>query len=236
MPKKTVLIHDDDPRVCLLMKRTLAMQGINSQIMESSNHLLQNVINTASGLVILDLNLPEEDGITIARQIKAICKIPIIMVTGRGQTHDKVKGFESGADDYLPKPFALEELVVRVKKLMDLYGEMHARDNVDTKEVEIIPGVLLGCSENLVSDNEGTNQRLTGMEAKILRALLEHRGEVVSREYLGRLTTGAHWQSTDRGVDVHISRIRRKIAIVSDKDNIIESIRGVGYRMFNSKV
>ena len=229
MTNKTVLIYDDDPKICRLLHRALKVHGLEGKIVCNLDELFTLVLQPDVGLLILDLTLPEKDGLKIAKELKSQCNLPIMMVTGRADVVDKVKGFDSGADDYLSKPFAIEELIVRARRLLDTYSRISHREILSENEIELTNGIVLDVRNKKLKCENVKNQILTNMELKILVYLLEHRGDTVSRELLGRNLIGVHWSPNDRGIDVHVARIRKKINEFHPANNVIESVRGKGY-------
>lgn len=229
MSNKTVLIYDDDVEICRLLHRALKVHGLKGKVVCNLDELFSLVLQPDVGLLVLDLTLPERDGLKIAKELKSQCSLPIMMVTGRGDVVDKVKGFDSGADDYLSKPFAIEEFVARARRLLDTYSRISHREILSKNEIELTNGIILDVRNKRLKCENVTDQVLTSMEFEILVYLIENKGDAVSRELLGKTLIGVNWSPVDRGIDVHVARIRKKINKFNPINNVIESVRGKGY-------
>jgi len=180
-------------------------------------------------LVTLDLRLGDEDGLLLARELRAQRNIPILMITGMGEPFDRVRGLESGADDYVVKPFLIREVVLRIRHVLARYRGAPApvaRLNVDGTEVDLRRGLVMG---------PGAPVALTGIEQKILELFVGHPGRVLSRDDICQAVHGRDWSPFDRSIDGHVARLRRKLEPPGEAPRLIRSVRGVGY-VFTAEV
>jgi two-component system response regulator RegX3 len=174
-------------------------------------------------LVLLDLRLPDMDGYAVAREMRARSRVPIIMVTARGEEVDRVVGLEIGADDYVVKPFGLRELVARINAVMRRLGDGATADEVD----ELAAGPLVVSMRTRRVTLQGNEVHLTPREFDILGMLMRDPGAVVSRDDLLRRLWGTTWAVQTQAIDVHVSSLRRKLGDPA----WVETVRGVGFRL-----
>ena len=174
-------------------------------------------------LVLLDLRLPDMDGYAVAREMRARSRVPIIMVTARGEEVDRVVGLEIGADDYVVKPFGLRELVARINAVMRRLGDGATADEVD----ELAAGPLVVSMRTRRVTLRGNEVHLTPREFDILAMLMHDPGAVVSRDDLLRRLWGTTWAVQTKAIDVHVSSLRRKLGDPA----WVETVRGVGFRL-----
>ena len=182
-------------------------------------------------VVLLDLRLPREDGLTLARYLRERYDVGIIMVTGAGEVVDRIVGLEVGADDYVTKPFDPRELLARVKSVL---RRSQARPATDAPVDRAAQRVSFGrCRLDLAShqlfDGEGREIPITSMEFDLLRAFAEHPGKALSRDRILTLTRNREWDPYDRSIDIRIARVRRKIELDPENPQLIRTVRGVGY-------
>src|SRR5262245_34325752 len=218
-----VLIVDDDPDIQRLVSYNLSNAGFEVATASSGRKALETVQNQPPDLVILDLMLPDIDGMEVCRVLRqrdSTVRIPIIMLTARGEEIDRVVGFELGADDYVPKPFSPRELVLRIKSIFRRMKEPHS-DTLRLGRIQLYP-------ERRQCFLENHEVVLTAKEFDLLQALLRARGNVLTREMLMDKVWGYHGDATSRTLDTHIRRLREKLG----QDGLrVETVRGVGYRM-----
>ena len=227
LTKKTIMLVDDDPDILTVLQGNLSLAGFTVMTAGSGREALQLLEGEAPDLLILDLSLPDLDGLQICRRIKSAgFDFPIIMLTARDSVADKVLGFECGADDYLVKPFAFLELEARIKTCLRRQG----------KKVEPQPdrlhcgGLKIDCAARRVwlRDQEIP---LTRKEFDLLYFLALHAGETLSRDDLRHALWGKKkLYSWSRTIDVHIQHLRQKIERDPEKPEWIVTITGVGYR------
>ncbi len=225
-----VLVVEDEQDIAGLIKHALERKGdIEVDIAGAGDAAIRSVSETAPDLIVLDLNLPVLSGVEVCRIVRArpaTSHIPIIMLTARASESDRVTGLELGADDYITKPFALRELVARVRAVL-------RRGNGSERK----PPSAAYAGAHLVADFEaisvrvdGSQVRLTRREFELLRDLVENRNRVISRDKLLERVWGWDDSVETRSVDVHIGRLRSKLGIASRQ---IETVIGLGYRFID---
>jgi DNA-binding response OmpR family regulator len=217
----------------LMIDDDTSLGGLLVEYFERFGHALATAATAADGrhrlrrddpdLLILDVMLPDADGMELCRTIRAESDVPILMLTARGDVPDRVLGLEYGADDYLPKPFEPRELVARVETLL-----RRSRDTT-ARRLSAAGGLVLETETRRVTLGEEPVE-LTAMEFELLRVLMDSRGRVLSRERLLRELRGIDADSYDRSVDMLISRLRKKLADDSRRPRFIKTIRGAGYQ------
>lgn len=180
-------------------------------------------------IILLDLILPGEDGLTLARDLRARSDVPLIMLTGRDDVVDRVVGLEVGADDYIAKPFHLREVLARVRGVLRR-RQPQASATVDlASEVYSFEGLRLDIARRQLTSDDGNEILLTTGEFDMLCVLVKHAGRVLQRELLMDLTRGRNLEAFDRTIDAQIARLRRKIERDASQPALIKSVRGVGY-------
>lgn len=180
-------------------------------------------------IILLDLVLPGEDGLTLARDLRARSDVPLIMLTGRDDVVDRVVGLEVGADDYIAKPFHLREVLARVRGVLRR-RQPQASATVDlASEVYSFEGLRLDIARRQLTSDDGNEILLTTGEFDMLCVLVKHAGRVLQRELLMDLTRGRNLEAFDRTIDAQIARLRRKIERDASQPALIKSVRGVGY-------
>ena len=224
-----VLIVDDDANIRETTGDYLSGHGFEVALAADGGEMRAAIAAARPDLVLLDLNMPGEDGLTITRWLRANHDLGIIMVTGAGEVVDRVVGLEVGADDYLAKPFDLRELLARVKSVL-----RRARESVTPARGAAAGRVKVGrCTLDLEThqlvDAEGAETPITGMEFDLLRVFVENPNRVLSRDQLLTLTRNRDWEPFDRSIDIRIARLRRKIEPDPDKPSVIRTVRGAGY-------
>lgn len=180
-------------------------------------------------LVILDLRMPGEDGISLARFLREKGGIGIMMLTAQGETVDRIIGYEVGADDYMVKPFDLRELVARVKSLLRRISAAPVPAMKVTNKTIRFGRFLLDLDAHKLSTDEGGDIPLTAMEFDLLKAFAQHPNRVLNRDQLLDMAHNTRWDPFDRSIDIRITRIRRKIEADPSKPQIIKTVRGAGY-------
>jgi two-component system, OmpR family, response regulator len=228
-----VLIVDDDPRVRTMLMRYLAGEGVRVGEAGDGAAMHAYLAQGDVDLVLLDLNLPSEDGLTLARQLRAgSSEIGIIIITGRDDVIDRVAGLEVGADDYVAKPFHLREVLARIRTVL---RRVHSADAAAAKLSEAGEAVLrfegwvLEAARRRVMGPDGQEVSLTTSEFDLLQAFVNHAGRVLERDRLMDLVKGREWAAYDRSIDQQVARLRRKIEPDPANPSLIKSVRGVGY-------
>lgn len=232
--KPHVLIVDDDPRIRRMLSRYLEDEGFETHVAESGAAMRQCLESRKIDLVLLDLVLPGEDGLQLAREIRSQPGIGIIMVTGRSDMVDTVVGLEVGADDYIAKPFHLREVLARIKSVLRRLRAYQvatpsALSNNVSREVLRFDGWRLDLWRRELKSPEGTQIPLTTGEFDLLVTFAKHPGHVLNRDMLMDLTRGRQWEAFDRTIDAQVARLRRKIEPDPKSPTLIKSVRGVGY-------
>ena len=231
MEKETyrVLVVDDDLRLRDLLKRYLGEQGFNVKVVNDAAQMDRAILREHFDLMVLDLMLPGEDGLSICRRLRGTGnQIPIVMLTAKGDDVDRIIGLEMGADDYLPKPFNPRELVARIHAVLRRQPQMPpgapVADDEDVSFGQIV--VQLG---NRILIRNGEETLLTTGEFALLKVLLQHPRQPLSRDRLMELARGREYDVFDRSIDVQISRLRKLIEEDPGKPRYIQTVWGFGY-------
>jgi DNA-binding response OmpR family regulator len=216
----SILVVDDDQRLYELLKSYLEQNGVGATHAEDGRRALTLLEESPFDAVLLDIMMPGPDGLSVLKKIREKSRVPVIMLTAKGDETDRVVGLELGADDYLPKPFSPRELLARLKAVL-------RRATPALEEERLAVGAVsveLGSREARV---EGELVELTGLEFDLLVALMRRPGQVVPRGRLLELSGRGDTLVNDRTVDVHISHLRKKLG--DDPPKLIKTVRGVGY-------
>jgi DNA-binding response OmpR family regulator len=224
---RPILVVDDDAKILRLVRMYLEREGFRVIEARDGREALAAIGLEAPALVILDLMLPEVDGLAVIRAVRRNDRTPIVVLSARGTTSDRISGLAAGADDYVPKPFSPAELVLRVKRVLD----RTARPADQAGGGPLTHGDLVLDPDRHEVRIRGTVVPLTRVEFRLLLALLEAGGRVLSRD---RLLDAAHGDDgldiLDRTIDVHIRRLRDKLGDDPDRPRYVATVRGVGYR------
>ncbi len=222
-----LLVVEDDPLVTNILRAFLESAGFAVRTAASGKEMLHTLGQAPADLILLDLELPDEDGLVLARQIRQTSDVPIIIVTGRSSVEDRVVGLELGADDYITKPFEAQELVARINSVLRRSGRQKRKE----KQKQTVDGLEIVPGEPVVTGRDGSTISLTRMESAILAALLRAHGSTLSRDQLLDACGAAEGGGSSRSVDVVVSRLRRKIERDPRDPRIIVTAQGLGYRM-----
>jgi len=224
-----ILVVEDDARLAEMLSQYLGEAGFLVTVAVSGETALEQAARTPYHAVVLDLMLPDMDGLDVCRQLRMKSDLPVLMLTARGDAVDRIVGLELGADDYLPKPFEPRELLARLRAILRRAAHGTAAGHALTfGRLEIDP------SAHTVS-LDGVRCSLTGYQFSLLLALAQHAGRVLSRETLMDLVKGASLEAFDRSIDVHMSRIRAAIEDDPKKPRRIITVRGAGYLFAKSQ-
>lgn len=227
----SILVVDDDPRILRLVGHYLRREGYSVQPATSAHEARELLSHAPPALMILDVGLPGEDGFTFARDMRSQTNIPIIMLTGRSETVDKVVGLELGADDYITKPFEERELLARIRSLLRRY---QATAPVPAKAgggIACFDGWRLDLTRHELFAPTGENIYLTSHEFRLLQAFVLRPNRVLSRDELMDQIAGRDWNPMDRSIDVLIAKLRKKIEPNPAQPTLIKAIRGEGYKL-----
>ena len=223
MEKTRVLIVDDDPNINQLIKLYLEKEGYETETAERGDDALNLFKKNPPQIVLLDLMLPGMDGWQVCREIRKISTIPIIMLTAKDETFDKVLGLELGADDYMTKPFDPKELIARIKAVM-----RRTQTAVAPERELAFPNLVINMSTYLVTYN-GKDIEMPPKEIELLYFLAAHPNKVFTRDQLLEQVWGFDYFGDSRTVDVHVKRLREKVENVSDQW-ALKTVWGVGYK------
>ncbi|MGE0502977.1 MAG: response regulator [Rhizobiaceae bacterium] len=220
---ETILIVDDDTRLSAMLADYLSSNGYSVHRETTGEAGLAQLKRLPADAVVLDVMLPGIDGFETCRRIRAISRVPVLMLTAKGDETDRIVGLELGADDYLPKPFNPRELLARLKAILRRGGGQGAEEKSwRFGRLEIDPG-------SRAVRLDGTDRLLTSYQFDLLASFAQNAGRVLSREQLMDLVKGAELEAFDRSIDVHISRIRAAIETDPKHPRRIITVRGAGY-------
>lgn len=231
MDKKKILVVDDEPDVTDLVAYHLKAKGFHVETLNDATASIAKARGYVPDLVILDIMMPDLSGIQVCRILRAdpkLARVPIIFLTAKAEPHDRIEGLESGADDYLSKPFSPKELVLRVESILRRVAA--PKEPVATK---LRVGDIQLDSDTHRVTVKGEVLDLTATEFKLLRIMMERQGRVQTREHLLLNVWNYSTEIETRTVDTHVRRLREKLG---DEAGWIETIRGVGYRIAEKKL
>jgi len=232
---KRILIVDDDEKLRKLLKEYLEGYEFKVFTLADGEAVLNTIRKESPELVILDVMLPKKDGLEVLKEIRAASKVPVIMLTAKGEEADRVVGLELGADDYLPKPFSPRELLARIKAVLRRLepGMKPAGGEGEGLRVEAGDLVLDKARQALLM--EGREVPLSSTEYRVLKVLMENPNRVLSRDQIMTLAQGKDFMAFDRSIDVHISKLRAKLESDPRSPKRIKTIWGSGYMFVHSK-
>src|ERR1700681_124411 len=221
-----VLVVDDDIELCALVQEYLTAEGFSLKAVHDGEQGLRKATAGEYLLAVLDVMLPGINGFEVLRRIRSVSKIPVLLLTARGEDVDRIVGLEIGADDYLPKPFNPRELVARIRAVLrrtraDGSGSAGTPEMVSVGDVELDPATR-------TVRLEGKPVELTSVEFNLLEVLLREAGRVVPRERLVNAVLSRKFSPFDRSIDMHVSKVRKKLGD-TESDEHIKTVRGVGY-------
>lgn len=224
MNKIRILVVDDDPNISGLVEMYLKKEGFDVTTVYNGPDALTAFKETPPSLILLDIMLPGMDGWQVCREIRKVSNIPVIMLTAKDETFDKVLGLELGADDYVVKPFEPKELVARIKAVIRRY------QNTETPAKELVfPGLNINMTSYVVTYN-GQKLDMPPKELELLYYLASHAGQVFTRDQLLEQVWGYDYPGESRTVDVHIKRIREKLPNSEEYGWSIKTVWSVGYK------
>jgi two-component system OmpR family response regulator len=224
-----ILIVDDDAEIRSLLRDYLERNGMRAEAVADGNGMRTALQRGRFDLVILDLMLPGEDGLTLCRDLRARSNLPVIMLTARGEDMDRIVGLEMGADDYVPKPFNPRELLARIKAVLRRAQSLpESAASIDAKRIRFAGWTLDLTTQQLVSP-KGVVTPLSSGEYRLLRVFLEHPNRVLSRDQLLDFTRGREATPFDRSVDVQVGRLRRRLGDAGREPTLLKTVRNEGY-------
>jgi len=219
-----ILVIDDDVELCGLVTEYLVPEGFQVEAVHDGEHGLERALSGDHLLVVLDVMLPKMNGFDVLRRMRSTSRMPVLLLTARGEDVDRIVGLEIGADDYLPKPFNPRELVARIRAILrrTRAAEGSPGDILRVGNVELNPA-----TRTVLQD--GNNVELTSVEFNLLQVLLQEAGQVVSRERLVDTVLGRKFSPFDRSIDMHVSKVRKKLGDTDGGTDYIKTVRGIGY-------
>jgi two-component system OmpR family response regulator len=227
--KDRILIVDDDPEIRQLLVDYLVRNGLDAVPARNGREMGQMLERHAIDLVVLDLMLPDTDGLVLCRDLRAKSNLPVLMLTARGEETDRILGIEMGADDYLVKPFSPRELLARIKGILRRTRSLPPNLKPDTQRCLAFAGWKLDTATRVLTGPDGVVAPLSGAEYRLLRILLDHPNRVLKRDQLVELIHGREAEPYDRAIDVQISRLRQRLQDDGREAGLIKTVRGEGY-------
>ena len=224
-----ILIVDDDAEIRSLLTRYLEKNGLRATAVPDGRAMWRALDGGAIDLIVLDLMLPGDDGLTLCRNLRAKSDIPVIMLTARGEETDRIVGLEMGADDYLAKPFSARELLVRIKVVLRRTRSLPPNLQPQSDTRLHFAGWTLDTERRALLAPDGSDTEIGGVEYKLLRVFLDHPNRVLSRDQLLDLTQGRAADPLDRSIDVQVSRLRQRLGDDPRNPALIKTVRGEGY-------
>jgi two-component system OmpR family response regulator len=224
-----ILVVDDDTEIRNLLHEYLQKQGYRVTAVADGKGLRGAVANSHPDLIILDLMLPGEDGLTLCRDLRAKSEIPIIMLTARGDETDRIVGLELGADDYVAKPFSPRELLARIKSVLRRARALP--ENLKNEESGLFrfAGWTLDAATRNLTSPQGVVVALSGTDFRLLKIFVDHPNRVLTRDQLIDLMLSRDAGPYDRAIDVQVSRLRQRLGEDAKEPAIIKTVRGQGY-------
>jgi len=223
---KTILVVDDEPKIVKLVRDYLERAGFAVRVAGNGRSALSLARTERPDLIVLDLGLPQMDGLDVTRELRKLSSVPIIMLTARSEESDKLIGLELGADDYITKPFSPKELVARVRvvfRRMETYS-------TNTSEIIRAADLTLDVARMRVMAQDREIEELTPTEFTILAAMTRYPGRVFTRAQLLDVLHGVAFESYERAIDAHIKNIRHKIEPNPPEPRYILTVYGIGYK------
>ena len=239
MTRKMILVVDDDPKIRTLLRNVLEGEGLGVCEAMNAEEAFEQIKDSVPDLVTLDINLGADNGLEVARAIRATSQVPIIMVSGKDDVIDRVVGLEVGADDYITKPFHTREVVARVRSVLRRSSGPAVSDDPIAGTPLAAPGegsatfsfdgITVLPDRLEVLDRDGTSCGLTTGDFKLLAVFLERPKRILSRDQLMDLVGGIEWSPLDRTIDNQVARLRKKIERDPSDPKLIKTVRGIGY-------
>lgn len=229
-PNEHLLIVDDDPEICDLLQGYLQQNGYRVSVVGDGRGMWRALERERIDLIVLDVMLPGDDGLTLCRQLRTASDVAVIMLTALGEDTERIIGLEMGADDYLAKPFNPRELLARIRGVLRRAGG----DIGETEKVRFSDWTLDRNVRHLISP-DGVVVNLSTGEYRLLEAFIGHPNRVLSRDQLMDILQGRDWGPFDRSIDVQVSRLRRRLRDDARESAMIKTVRGEGY-LFTAKV
>jgi two-component system OmpR family response regulator len=229
--KPQILLVDDDVTLCALLQEYLQEDNFDVTVLHSGDAAISRLLQQEEfDTVVLDIMMPKVSGLDVLRTVRAKSKVPILMLTGRGDDIDRIVGLEMGADDYLTKPCNPRELAARIRAIL----RRTQQEPISSNQHFELHGIVLDSGSRTVSVN-GQIALFTSVEFNALRYLMENAGQAISKQDMTVEVLNRQLDAYDRSMDVHISRIRQKLAAMGVLD-VIKSVRGMGYQFLTERL
>ena len=220
---------DDDIELGELLKEYLSMEGFELTAVHDGETGLEKALSGEFNLVLLDVMLPKKNGFEVLKDLRKKSNIPVIMLTARGESVDRVLGLEHGADDYIPKPYHHHELMARIKALFRRIDITNDGSSVESDILRV--GELELDAATRTARSEGVELPLTGAEFGVLQCLMENVGDLVDKDSLSMASLGRELMAYDRSIDMHVSNLRKKLGKRPDDSDWIKTVRSRGYML-----
>jgi len=219
-----ILVIDDDVELCALVAEYLAGEGVQAECIHEGDLGLQRAVKGEHILIVLEVMLPGMNGFEVLKRLRATSRMPVLLLTARGEDVDRILGLELGADDYLPKPFNPRELVARIRAIL-----RRTQGLGDAKQPVLQAGGIELDTATRTVRQAGVPVELTSVEFGLLEVLLRSAGQVVTREKLAATVLGRKFAPFDRSIDMHVSKVRKKLGDTGGSEDLIKTVRGSGY-------
>jgi len=234
--RRHILVVDDERRIRTILNRYLSKEGFRVSEAAGGTAMRSALERDSIDLVLLDLVMPGEDGLSLARQIRQRSEVPVIMLTGKGELIDRVVGLEAGADDYIAKPFHLREVLARIRTVMrrthpqpGSAPPQGSPSGANTGETLVFQDWRFDLLKRELRRPDGDLVPLTAGEFDLLHVLASNPNRVLNRDYLMNLVKGREWAAFDRAIDTQVARLRRKVEPDPQNPQLIKTVRGAGY-------
>ena len=233
----SILVVDDDQRLCDLLKRYLGREGFRVNSVLSAADMRRYIEQDMPDLILLDLMLPDDDGLSLARELRVHPDLGIIILTGKGETVDKIVGLEIGADDYLAKPFQNRELLARIRSVLRRLSVNRTKNRIHEPGAYALrfSGWTLNLATHELISPQGKKVHLTTNEFRLLTIFVKSSNRVMNRDRILDMLSEREWNPDDRSIDVLVGKLRKKLGLDSNGNEFIKTIRGEGY-IFTAKV
>ncbi len=225
-----VLIVDDDERLVRVLSKYLSREGYRVREAANGDEMRARLAEEPADLILLDLILPDEDGLSLARDLRAESDVAIVMLTGKTDTIDKIVGLELGADDYITKPYDDRELLARVRTVLRRTAKGGDAVHGAEDSTAVFAGWNLDFVAHELTSPGGTHVHLTSSQFQLLASLVARPNRAMTREEILSLVSGRNWSPMDRSIDVLVGKLRKKIETDPKSPTLIKTIRGVGYK------
>src|SRR5580700_5944498 len=224
---ESILVIDDDVEMCAMIAEYLQSEGLQVETVQNGEDGLKRALSGEHSLILLDIMLPKINGIEVLRRLRTESNARVLLLTARGEEVDRIIGLEVGADDYVPKPFSARELLARIRAILRRPETGPAANSRVSSRV-VLGDVEMDKGTRSVR-RAGSDVELTALEFNLLELLLRMAGQVVTRERVATTVLGRQFSPLDRSIDVHVSKLRRKLGLQSSGEERIKSVRSVGY-------